>query len=175
MTQRCCQVGGSQRGRYLPLCLPGWQAAVKPNYDPSQSRTSYKLLGVIEQKITKWIDFMDSRLLNLATRSEVCHAWRAHKRNPYGWEGCKAGNELAYSKGMDVYTYQHYPPPSSHGCVYSMNCTYSHTKYWQKQSWQTSWLFGHFLHLSGHICFRLCYRNHNSTCNKKKVFLEKAG
>lgn len=35
---------------------------------------SYKLLGVVEQKITKWTDFMDLKLLNLTTHTEVCYA-----------------------------------------------------------------------------------------------------
>lgn len=79
------------RGEYLPLCPSGWQTAVNPNYDLSQSWTNDKLAGVIYQKITKWIDFMDLKLLNLTTHTEAYSAWNPHERNPYERGECKTG------------------------------------------------------------------------------------
>lgn len=133
LTHRCCQAGGSWREGYLPLCPPGWQTAVNPNYDLSQSWTNYKLSAVIYQKIIKWIDFMDLKLLNLTPRTGAYSAWNPHERNPYECGECKAGNALSYSKGMDICIHQHYLPLIYHIFDYSTSCTYLSIKYWQKQ------------------------------------------
>lgn len=75
--------------RFTPLCPPGWQTAVNPNSDLSQSWTNDKLSGVIYQKITKQLGFVDLKLLNLTTRTEAYSAWNPHERNPYECGECK--------------------------------------------------------------------------------------
>lgn len=90
------------RGADLPHCPPGWQTALNPNYDPSQSWTNHKpRCYLLEDHQVDWFHGFAA--------SEPCHthreglsAWKPRGRNPSECGECKGRSELDYRKAVDA-------------------------------------------------------------------------